>query len=63
MKGFKMMAFFYAAIAGVPLLLLFIAFTSPLPQLHILRELFLALAGIGSIVYGIISFREVFIHG
>ncbi|MCW6160275.1 MAG: hypothetical protein LVQ95_04280 [Candidatus Micrarchaeales archaeon] len=61
--GFNIMMFLYGAMAGVPALLLVIAFTSLVPQLLALREVLAALAGIGAIVYGIISLKEVFLHG
>lgn len=61
--GFNLMVFFYGAMAGVPILLLLIAFTSPVPQLLWLREILAILVGIGAIVYGLISLKEVFIHG
>ena len=61
--GFNLMLFFYGAMIGVPALLLLIAFTSPVPQLFALREISAALVGIGSIVYGVVSLKEVFLHG
>lgn len=61
--GLNIMLFFYGAMVGVPILLLITAFISPISQLFALREVFAALIGIGSIVYGIVSLKEVFLHG
>ncbi len=61
--GFNLMLFFYGAMIGVPVLLLIITFTSPIPQLIVLREVLAVLVGIGSIVYGVVSLKEVFLHG
>ncbi len=63
MSAFKMTSLFYAAMAGVPVLLWLIAVTSPLQQLQLLREVLATLAGIGMLVFGIIGLREVFMHG
>ncbi len=63
MSAFKMASLFYAAMAGVPVLLWLIAVTSPLQQLQLLREVLATLAGIGMLVFGIIGLREVFMHG
>ena len=60
MKEYKKMMFFYGAMAGVPILLWLIAVMSPFPQLHLIRYVLGILAGIGSIVFGILGYREVF---
>lgn len=57
------MSLFYGAMAGVPILLWLVAMLSPFPQYHDLRFMLATLAGIGSIVFGVIGFREVFVHG
>ncbi len=62
MSAFKSMAFFYGALAVVPVMLWIIAITSPYPQFHLLRVALAALSGIGAVVFGIIGFNEVF-HG
>ena len=62
MSAFKMMFFFYGALALVPLMLWVIAVTSPYPQFHLLRVVLSVLSGIGAIVFGLIGFNEVF-HG
>lgn len=63
MKGFNIMFFFYGAMAGVPILLVLAALLSPFPQWSLLREILFILIGIGSIIYGVIGFKEVFGHG
>ncbi len=63
MSAFKMASLFYAAMAGVPVLLWLIAVTSPLQQHQLLREVLATLAGIGMLVFGIIGLWEVFMHG
>ncbi len=62
MSAFKSMAFFYGALAAVPIMLWMIAITSPYPQFHLLRVAFAALSGAGAILFGLIGFNEVF-HG
>lgn len=63
MSGFWVMSLFYAAMAGVPILLWIISLLSPYPQYHDIKVILATLAGIGSIVFGVIGFREVFVHG
>ncbi len=63
MKGFRLMMPFYVSMAGVPVLLWLIAALSPFPQLHTIRVALAVLAGIGSIIFGVIGYREVFVHG
>ncbi len=64
MSAFKNgMMFFYGAMAGVPLLLWLVAMLSPYPQYHVVRLAFIALAAVGSIVFGIMGYKEVFSHG
>ncbi len=62
MSAFKSMSFFYMALMAVPIMLWIIAVTSPYPQFHILRVILAVLSGIGSIIFGLIGFNEVF-HG
>lgn len=63
MSGFKMMSMFYGVLAVVPAMLWLIAVLAPFQQLHELRVVLLALVGIGSIIFGVIGFNEVFVHG
>jgi hypothetical protein len=63
MSAFKLMALFYGALMLVPIMLWIIAVTSPYPQFSSLRFVLALLVGIGSIVFGVIGFKEVFVHG
>ena len=63
MSAFRYMLFFYAAMVGVPVLLWLIAVLSPVSGTALLRLVLSLLAGIGSIIFGIVGFREVFVHG
>jgi hypothetical protein len=63
MSAFKIMALFYGALMLVPIMLWIIAVTSPDPQFSGLRFVLALLVGIGSIVFGVIGFKEVFVHG
>lgn len=63
MSAFRYMMFFYAAMVGVPLLLWIISISYAVPGLEWLRVVLAALAGIGSIVFGVVGFKEVFVHG
>ena len=60
---YRGMMFFYGAMAGVPFLIWLVAMLSPFPQFFVIRIILLALAGFGSIVFGIFGYREVFIYG
>lgn len=61
--GFNVAVFFYATMVGIPILLLLITLLSPFPSLISLRNIFGALLGIASIIFGVVSFWEVFLHG
>ncbi len=63
MTGFNLMAPFYASMTVVPLLMWVIAVISPVPGLSWLRLDLAVLVGIGSVAFGVIGFREVFVHG
>ncbi|MFI5412481.1 MAG: hypothetical protein ACHQX1_01165 [Candidatus Micrarchaeales archaeon] len=67
MSGFSSMAFFYGSLALVPLMLWVIAISPLLPfsylQLHLLRFVLAILVGIGSIIFSVIGFNEVFGNG
>lgn len=63
MGAFKYMALFYAAMIGVPVLLMFMAFSSVFPQLDGIRYVLMVLIGLGSLAFGIVGFKEVFMHG
>ncbi len=67
MSGFNIMAMFYGSMIAVPLMLWIISISYALPfsysQLQALRMVLAALVGIGSIIYGVIGFKEVFAHG
>jgi hypothetical protein len=63
MKGSQLMLFSYLTMIGVPILLWIISVTSPVPQTASLREALAVLVGIGSIVFGAVGMREVFLHG
>ena len=62
MSGFNSMVFFYGALIVVPLMLWIIAITSQYNQFAELRVALAILAGIGSIIFGVIGFKEVFSH-
>jgi ABC-type phosphate transport system permease subunit len=62
-REFRKMMVFYGAMAGVPVLLWLIAMSSPFPQLHMIRYVLGILVGIGSIIFGILGYREVFTRG
>ena len=59
---YRGMMFFYGAMAGVPLLVWLVAMLSPFPQFFFIRTILLALAGLGSIVFGVFGYIEVFVH-
>ncbi len=59
---YRGMMFFYGAMAGVPLLIWLVAMLSPFPQFFFIRAVLLALAGFGSIVFGVFGYMEVFVH-
>ncbi len=61
--GFNIMFFFYVAMIGIPIGLWLISVTSQMPQYHQIRVVLAALVGIGSIIYGVVGFKEVFTHG
>jgi hypothetical protein len=67
MKGFRLMAMFYGSMMAVPAMLWIISISYALPfpylQMQLLRTVLAALVGIGSIIYGVIGFKEVFAHG
>ena len=63
MSGFNSMVFFYGALIVVPLMLWIIAITSNYNQFAEFRLALAILVGIGSIIFGVIGFKEVFSHG
>jgi hypothetical protein len=63
MRGSQFMLFSYLTMIGVPILLWIISVTSPFPQTAPLREVLAILVGTGSIVFGAVGMREVFLHG
>ena len=62
-KGLNVTIFFYGAMTAIPALLFLIAVLSSFQALFWLRDIFAVLLGIGSIVFGVIGFWEVFLHG
>lgn len=62
-KAFYVVSLFYAAMAGVPILLWLIAILSSTHSYQALRYALGILLGIGSIIFGVIGFRDVFLHG
>ncbi len=63
MSGFRYMMFFYGAMIGMPLLLWLMSILSALDMLPEIRLVLGALIGIGSIIFGVVGIREVFVHG
>ncbi len=69
MSGFETMRFFYGAMIGVPVLLWLVAVISlvyaffPVQLFPIILDVFAFLLGVASLVYGILGFWEVFMHG
>ncbi len=63
MMEFSRMWLFYAAMIGVPILMFLIAILSYFTVFDPLKYLLGILLGIGSLIYGALGFREVFIHG
>ncbi len=62
-KAFRLMFFNYAAMMGVPVLMLLLAVLPLLGAPAVLRVIVLALIALGSLVYGAIGIREAFVHG
>lgn len=62
MKAAYIMLFGYMAIIGLPLLIILASFVNAFPELAIARIILYMLIGIASLVYGIVSIRETYIH-
>ncbi len=67
-SGFKVMFFFYGAMIGVPILLVLLSFSvfaGSFVNAVILNEIkavLLLLVGIGSVVFGVIGIKQVYLH-
>ncbi len=62
MRASRYMIFLYAAMVGVPLLL-YLRLISSAYGMRLISTLLLALASFGLVVFGILGFAEVFVHG
>ncbi len=67
-SGFKVMFFFYGAMIGVPILLVLLSFSvfaGSFVNAVILNEIkavLLLLVGVGSVVFGVIGIKQVYLH-
>lgn len=62
-KAFRLMFFNYAAMMGVPVLMLVLAVLPLLGLPGVVRTVVVGLIALGCLVYGVIGFREAFLHG
>ncbi|MDG6934064.1 MAG: hypothetical protein JRN68_05150 [Nitrososphaerota archaeon] len=65
MKGSTLMFFQYLGMIGVPVLIIILAILSPLSgsAFGVVRDVVEILIGAGSIIYGAVSVRTIYIHG
>ena len=63
MKASFFMFFNYVAMIGVPVLMLLVALNAALIHLATLQTILLILIGAGSLIFGAVGIREVFVHG
>jgi hypothetical protein len=62
-SGFRYMMFFYGAMAGVPVLLWLLSVLSAIDTANIAKIFLGFLIAIGSIIFGVVGIKEVFVHG
>src|SRR5579885_317094 len=62
MKAAYIMLFGYITMIGIPVLLMLSSFVSPFSSVQLLRYTMNILVSIGSIVYGIVAIRAIYLH-